>query len=120
MTVTKDLTAHDLAQFTGSEHWYRHSVNRNVVYTDGAQYVAQHGGAYWLLDEVAINQMLKPVAAEAFQVWTLKATNNVGTLTCDDGNGNIVFTKHIEYTDFPLSEIKLYFTDGTILLPSEY
>jgi hypothetical protein len=31
-----------------------------------------------------------------------------------------VFTKAIEYTDFPLEEIALYFIDNTILLPSEY
>jgi hypothetical protein len=36
------------------------------------------------------------------------------------GNGNVVFTKKIEYTDFPLAEMKIYFTDGTILLPNEY
>jgi hypothetical protein len=42
------------------------------------------------------------------------------TLTCDDGNGNIVFTKDIEHTDFPLDEITLYFTNNVIHLPSEY
>jgi hypothetical protein len=31
------------------------------------------------------------------------------TLTCDDRNGNIVFSKEIEYTNFPLDEITLYF-----------
>ncbi|MGD1079605.1 MAG: DUF6876 family protein [Candidatus Sulfotelmatobacter sp.] len=40
--------------------------------------------------------------------------------TCDDGNGNIVFTKEIEHTDFPLDEITLYFTNNVIHLPSEY
>jgi hypothetical protein len=29
-------------------------------------------------------------------------------------------SKHIPSTDFPLAEITLYFTDNTILLPSEY
>jgi hypothetical protein len=43
-----------------------------------------------------------------------------GVLTCDDGNGNVVFTKEIEFTDFPLSEIRFYYADSTILLPSEY
>ena len=28
-----------LRQFTGSETWYRHSLNRRVLYTDGAKYV---------------------------------------------------------------------------------
>jgi hypothetical protein len=43
--------------------------------------------------------------------------DHTATLTCDDGNGNIVFAKAIEYTDFPLPEIALYFTDKTILAP---
>jgi hypothetical protein len=42
------------------------------------------------------------------------------TLTCDDGNGTIIYTQHIPFTDFPLKEITFYFTDNVILLPSEY
>ena len=44
------------------------------------------------------------------------------TLTCDDGNDNdnVIYTKRIEYTDFPQEGITLYFTNNTILLPSEY
>jgi hypothetical protein len=42
------------------------------------------------------------------------------TLTSDDGNGKIVYRQELDYTDFPLPEITLYFTDSTILLPSEY
>jgi hypothetical protein len=120
--TTKTLNKSDLAQFTGSETWYRHAINRKVLYTDGAQYVAEHGGAYWLLDEIAIIQPYdKRVAAEEFQVWKLTVRpDQSATLTCDDGNGKIVFTKKIEYTDFPLDEITFYFTDNTILLPSEY
>jgi hypothetical protein len=94
-------------------NWYRNGINRNVLYTDGAQHVAEHGGAYWLLDEIAIIQPYnKAVAAEEFQVWKLAIhPNRTATLTCDDGNGNIVFTKEIEHTDFPLDEITLYFTN---------
>ncbi len=33
--TTKTLSKSDLAQFTGSENWYRHGINRNVLYTDG-------------------------------------------------------------------------------------
>jgi len=85
--------------------------------------VADAGGAYWLLDEIALIQPFdKRVAAEGFQVWTLKVdlVRQTGILTCEDGNGNTVFEKTIEYTDFPVAEITLWFTDNTILLPSEY
>jgi len=79
------------------------------------------GGAYWLLDEIALAQRYKKrVAAEEFQNWTLKVKDdNTARLTCDDGNGNIVFSKRIPFTDFPLPEISLYFCNSTILLPSE-
>ena len=116
------LTAADLAQFTGSEHWYRHGINRDVLFTDGAKYVADQGGAYWLLDEIAIIQPYDArVAAEEFQVWTLKVRDDrTATLPCDDGNGTIVFSKEIEFTDFPLPEITLWFANNTIYLPSEH
>ena len=117
----KTLTQSDLRQFTGSEQWYRHSLVRKVLYTDGTQYVAETGGAYWLIDEIAFGQSEPKVAAEEFQVWRLKVNpDKTATLACDDGNDRVVFAKTIEYTDFPLDEIALYFTDNVILLMSEY
>ena len=122
MSNTKTLTAADLHQFTGTENWHRFGINRKVLCTDGAKYVADHGGAYWLLDAIAIAQLYeKTVSGEAFQVWTLTVNaDRSASLTCDDGNNNIVYTQQIEFTDFPLDEIRLYFTDNVILLPSEY
>jgi hypothetical protein len=122
MTKAAKLSEANLSQFTGTEYWHRHGINRNVVFTDGAKYVADEGGAYWLLDAIAIAQRFeKNVAAEEFQVWTLKVNEDrSASLVSDDGNGNIVYTQHIAFTDFPLDEIKFYFTDNTILLPSEY
>jgi hypothetical protein len=120
--MTTTLNKSDLPQFTGSESWYRHGINRTVLFTDGAKYVADQAGAYWLLDEIAIIQPHNAlIAAEGFQVWKLAVNaDQTGVLTCDDGNGNVVFSKPIEYTDFPIDGITLYFTNNTILLPREY
>jgi hypothetical protein len=123
MTTTKTLAADDLRQFAGgTEHWYRHGLVRDVLFTDGAKYVADHGGAYWLLDEIALAQRGNPaVAKEAFQVWKLLVKlDHTAELICEDGNDNAVFRKAIPFTDFPLPEIALWFTGNTILLPSEY
>jgi hypothetical protein len=120
--MTKTLNKSDLAQFTGSESWYRHGINRKVLFTDGAKFVADQAGAYWLLDEISIIQPHdKRVAAEEFQVWKLAVNaDQTGVLTCEDGNGRVIFSKQLEYTDFPQDGITLYFTNNTILLPSEY
>ena len=117
----KTLTKADLHNFTGSTFVYRHPLAREIVYTEGVQYVAEHGGAYWLIDEIVINQANPAVAAEDFQVWRLAvAADKTATLRCGDGNDRMVFTKHLDFTDFPLDEICLYLIHNTILLPSEY
>jgi hypothetical protein len=122
MTKQTKPTQSDLDQFTGSENWYRHGINRNILFTDGANFLADQAGAYWLLDEIAIIQPHDArVAAEEFQVWKLTVrSDRTATLACDDGNGKIVFSKEIEFTDFPLDEITLYFANNVIHLPSEY
>lgn len=117
-----ELTATGLAQFTGTEQWYRHALNGEVHFTDGVKHVADHAGAYWLIDEIALIQLYnKRVCAERFQVWKLHVnTDMTGHLTCEDGNDNVVYIKKIPFTDFPLEGITFWFTDNTILWPSEY
>lgn len=67
MTDRARLTEADLRQFTGTEQWYRHGLNRVVLYTDGAKYVVDQCGAYWLLDEIALSQRFeKRVTGEEF------------------------------------------------------
>ena len=116
------LTLAPLQQFTGSETIYRHALNNKVVYTDGVRYLAREGGAYWLIDEIALAQRFnRKLSSEAFQVWTLTVNNedHSGILICDDGNGTVLVRKRIPFTDFPLQKIKLYFTNNTIWLPRE-
>jgi len=122
MTNTHPLRTEDLRQFFGTETWYRHALVRGVLYTDGARHVAEAGGAYWLLDEIALAQQYEPsVKDEAFQVWKLTVhEDRTAILSCEDGNLEEVYRKTLDYTDFPLPEITLWFTDKVILLPSEY
>jgi hypothetical protein len=121
MTTENSFTAAELAQFTGTANWYRHPLARSVLYTDGVKFVADLAGAYWLVDEIALSQLAEPaLTMEEFQVWTLVVENTAAILRCDDGNGRVLLDKRIGYTDFPEQGIKLYFTDGVIMLPGEY
>ncbi len=72
------------------------------------------------MDKIALAQSIQTIKTEEFQVWRLVVENSAGVLTCDDGDGRVVYAKRIDYTDFPLPEIKLYFVDNVIMLPSEY
>ena len=47
-----------LAQFTGSQNFYRHGLVGEVLYTEGVEYVAETAGAYWQLDEIALAQLV--------------------------------------------------------------
>lgn len=112
-----------LNHFTGSQNWTRWSVLFPYTLTDGAKFVADECGAYWLMDKIASLQLKAKVRAEEFQTWQLKCAEAGGgraTLLCGDGNDNIVYSEVIDYTDFPLLEMTLWFIDGVILLPSEY
>ena len=120
--MTHTLEESDLHKFSGTEHWYRHSLVRSVLFTDGVKHVAEAGGAHWLVDEIALAQRYeKKLSGEEFQLWKLTVKEDrTATLVCEDGNGRKLLSKVIPYTDFPLREIKLYFTGDVILLPSEY
>ena len=129
MTTTFDLS--DLNQFSGgTDKFYAHSLCRNVSYTAGVRYLAKEAKCYWLIDEIALSQSsVKAVKLEPFQVWTLKvAPDHSAVLSCEDGNHNQVFSKAIDFTDFPAEEITLWVCDNSgcsdlgfsIILPCEY
>ena len=122
MTNRQTLTKAEVAQYTGTEQGYRHPMVRDVLYTDGARHVAEAGGAYWLLDEIAFAQRSESaVATEEFQVWKFSVREDrTAKLSCEDGNTREVYVKDLEYTDFPLAQISLYYSNRTILLPSEW
>jgi hypothetical protein len=122
MTADDSLNEEYLSQFTGSECLYKHSLVKHIRYTDGAKFVAERGGAYWLIDEIAFAQFSgQGLLDELFQHWLLSVhEDRTAFLRCDEGNGKRLYEKAIEYTDFPLSQVRFYECEGIILLPSEY
>ena len=122
MSKRPPLDATALAQFTGSERYYRHPFVNGITFTEGAKYVADTAGAYWLLDEIALaNRFELAVMTELFQVWDLIVSDDCSaSLVCGDGDRAEIYTKRIEWTDFPFPGIRFYFCYGCIHLPSEY
>lgn len=124
----------DLRQFTGDLDRYRHSINRRVIYTPGVRYVAEQGGAYWLIDEIALLlgslKMRKATSRDPrvgnLHFWKLTVSDDrsaVLAARADDGVTPFI-TRNIPFTDFPLDHVDIWAGfDGehwTLYLPSEH
>ena len=110
----------ELSQFIGTEKFYR--ITSRHLLTDGTKYLAEQAKCFWLMDAIASH--LPKYFADYVCVANLFVKDSSAVLTIDDGNGNVYARQMIEYTDFPLNEIKLYCSfDGeywVVMLPSEY
>ena len=132
--MTDKLTHDDLRQFTGDLERYRHALNRGVIYTPGVRYLAEKGGAYWLVDSIVSYYgtplMTRVIATdprlEDLQFWRLNVNpDRSAVLTCRADTGvKPAIRQQIEYTDFPLDYVDVWAGfDGsfwTLYLPSEH
>ncbi|MEI8011432.1 MAG: DUF6876 family protein [Candidatus Omnitrophota bacterium] len=112
----KDISKSDLTQFTGTTQYFKHWT-RGIVYTDGVQFLAEHAGAYWLIDLVASYQPLN----EGRQYWALKIEDGQYCAECRDRDNKVLVRQVIEFSDFPenLLPFTCYLQDGVMFLPSE-
>lgn len=128
------LRPEDLGQFTGSTQWYRHSFNRAVIYTEGVQFLAEQGGAYWLLDAIASHigspPFRKAVARDdriaLLHFWKLAVSpdHSAKLIAVVDTGEPPFIEQDIPYTDFPLAAIDVWAQNNgegfTLMLSSEY
>jgi len=117
-----EIDPSSLLQFTGTMNYYKHLSG--YKYTDGIHYLVEHGAA-WLVDKILIvtkyNAKLQLQDYQEFTSWKLIVNDDrTATLTAEDGDGHKIYSEKIDYTDFPLKEISLWFEGGVLLLPSEH
>jgi len=112
----------DLAQFCGTETWWKHWTGR-ITFTDGVKFLAEKAGAFWLIDLVASHQTAR-LRQEEFQLWILAVDRDktpMAVATCQADTGKpLLVRQEIDHTDFPLPSVKLYLVDGVLMLPNEY
>jgi len=114
-----DLNQRSLDQFTGTENYYKHMLS-GYTYTDGIKYLAEKGKSYWLIDKILILTRYTKKLQE-FGVWELVVSEDkTAVLTCEDGNGHKLYTETIDYTDFKLDKVEVWFESGVLILPSEH
>ena len=112
----------NLGHFTGSTQYAK--LYAHLFLTDGAVYLAENAGAWWLLDVFASYLLHINGNQEAFTCLKMTVADNTAMVVIEDGNDKIIVKQHIEYTDFPLAEITLYgcWSEDVwvVMLPSEY
>jgi hypothetical protein len=120
---TQQLTAADLAQFTGTTQYFKHTLGYS--YTDGVFFLAEQGRAYWLLDAIFSYQQDTRITKNPYlrqiQFWELTVRDDQSALlTCFQDTDIPILSQEIPFTDFPLPKVKIYVQNGVALLPSEY
>ena len=119
---TDRLTPHNLAQFTGTEHYYKHWTGM-IQYTDGVKYVEESGGG-WIIDLIASYQGEKIngiiTIKRSFQVWNIKRDQGgfIATMQ-EDSDQPVLVEQKGEYTDLPM-DIEMWLESGVLILPSEH
>jgi hypothetical protein len=113
------MLVNDLENFTGTESYTRHGLNRAFLYTEGVEYFAEQAGAYWFLDIMATEvfelQGNNPFISVEMTVFDQKAVINA-----TDGDETHLWGKRISFTDCPEGTYKFFMIDHVFLLRSEY
>lgn len=127
--MSSAFSVQSLSAFTGTEEWYKHFLNRHLIYTEGIFYLAEAAKCRWLLDDIALKYfrvLLKKFRDHFYLIEFVASSDDKGHITISDGNGKVHLTDTIRYTDFPVKNepIKFYLveTDGRycLMLQSEY
>lgn len=129
MKLTPQQIKDGLRNFYGTDGYTRYTFG--ILLTDGVRWLCENANCFWLVDAIASWQFDKRVREDemlqGFQFWKLRVkTDDVGrksaVLTLERDSNDVVLTQAIEFTDFPLDEMDLYYSpqDKVLLLPSEY
>lgn len=119
----------DLGQFYGTQGYLRHRLLPSmpgVLLTDGAKYVAEKAGAYWLMDTIALNCRDWLLEGNGFCVVKLKVEGSKCSLDVTDGDGHTLWGEVVAFTDFPEPGIEFFLQDApelgepVLMLKNEY
>jgi hypothetical protein len=112
---------YQLYQFTGTTQYYE--FHSGCVLTDGTHFLAEHARCYWLMDVFASH--LTHISKEhGLATLKLVRAGDGANVVIDNGDGQVLATQHIPYTDFPLQEMMLFacWSGGywVVMLTTEY
>lgn len=116
----------NLQHFHGSEVFYHIPLIR-THYTEGIHYLAQAADCFWLVTDASV--IARSLMGKSrfitvdFKMHNEREREEIGyaaSITYTDGNGLTFEVQRYHLTDFPLEKLRLFFVNGTLMLPSEY
>lgn len=126
MKVEVNEIEQNLKHFTGTEMYHYIPILR-TRFTDGLKYLATTADCYWLISDASViakslKNRSKWVTIDFKRLSADKQdyTGYEAEIVYSDGNDNILETHRYNATDFPLDELRLFFVNDTLMLPSEY
>ena len=116
----------ELSGFTGTEEFYKNPMFPGCCYTEGVKFLARECQAYWLIDAVFsyVGKLRKH--DDWFYPVKLEERENDWLLRIGDIDNPLKIEQVIEFSDFPLKDLKLFLANNegglgwTLMLPSEY
>ena len=116
----------ELQHFCGTEMFFKIPLI-GTCFTDGLKYLAKEAECYWLITDVSViaKSLSKKSSFITIDFKRLSEKERLenqceAIINYSDGNGNIYETHRYIVTDFLLDELRLFFVDNTLMLPSEY
>lgn len=126
MKVQVNEIREGLQHFHGSEMIYKIALTQ-TRYTEGIKYLADAAECYWLITDASIiaKCLMDRSSFITVDFKRLSEEKQVysgyeAEIIYGDGNDNILESCRYRVTDFPLDELRLYFVNNTLMLPSEY
>lgn len=115
--------------YFGSETIYTNTL-LNLNYTEGVKAILHETESYWLIQLIASYQ--NHLVCEDFQVWFLERNLTLDEnkfvlerkdsfkISCSNGNGKLLLSQFIEFSDFKFDQYTIWKIGNTLLLPREY
>ncbi len=115
-----------LQHFHGTEMFYQIPLLK-TRFTDGLKYLAEVAECFWLITDTSVIAKSLMNRSEFVTIDFKKLSNEKqdysgyeAEIIYSDGNDNVLEKHGYRVTDFPLDELRLFFVNDTLMLPSEY
>lgn len=124
VNLMSELSEENLRHFSGSDTFTQWSpLFRKSLLTEGALFVAEQAGAYWLFDLIESHLIIN--SGEHHVVASLSISGSSGLVELTDGDGVCLASQELGFTDFPSPGVTIWSVVNehggrTHMLPGEY